>query len=98
MQTTATTRRERPAEADAPLPLLVAQLKPVAGTESCQVRHVGVAQSGRIAVKHEDGPELEIGAGEAYVIEPGKDAWVIGDEGFVGFEFEERSAEEHARG
>ena len=33
--------------------------KPVAGTESCQVRHVGVAQSGRIAVKHEDGTKLE---------------------------------------
>jgi hypothetical protein len=96
LQTTATTRREQPAEAVAPLPLLAAQIKPVAGTESCQVRHVGVADSGRIAVKHEDGTELQIGAGEAYVIEPGHDAWVIGDEGFVGFEFEERSAEEYA--
>ena len=45
-------------------------VKPVAGTESCQARHVGVVHSGRLAVKHEDGTELEIGPGEAYAIEP----------------------------
>jgi hypothetical protein len=41
--------------------------------------------------------ELELGAGEAYLIEPGHDAWVVGDEGFVGLEFESRAAEEYAR-
>jgi hypothetical protein len=30
--------------------------------------------------------------------EPGHDAWVVGDERFVGFEFESRSAEEYAKG
>ena len=73
-------------------------VKPVAGTDSCQVRHVGVVQSGRMVVKHEDGSEVELGPGEAYVIEPGHDAWLVGDEGFVGFEFEPRAAEEYARG
>ena len=73
-------------------------VKPVAGTDSCQVRHVGVVQSGRMAIKHEDGTEVEIGPGEAYVIEPGHDAWLVGDERFVGFEFEQRAAEEYARG
>ena len=73
-------------------------VKPVAGTDSCQVRHVGVAHAGRIAVKHDDGTEAEIGAGDAYVIEPGHDAWVVGDEQFVGFEFEQRAAEEYAKG
>src|SRR5215210_5050807 len=48
-------------------------IKPVAGTDSCQVHHVGVVQSGRIAIKHDDGTEIEIGPGEAYVIEPGHD-------------------------
>jgi hypothetical protein len=42
-------------------------------------------------------PEGEVGPGDAYVIEPGHDAWVVGDESFVGFEFEARSAEEYAR-
>jgi hypothetical protein len=73
-------------------------VKPVAGTESCQHKHVGVAHSGRMRVTHEDGTVVEIGAGEAYVIEPGHDAEVLGDEPFVGFEFEQKAAEEYARG
>src|SRR3990170_133740 len=73
-------------------------IKPVVGTESCQVRHVGVVQSGQMAIRHDDGTELELGPGDAYVIEPGHDAWVVGDEGFVGFEFESRAAEEYAKG
>ena len=35
---------------------------------------------------------------QAYVIDPGHDAWVVGDERFVGFEFESRSAEDYAKG
>jgi hypothetical protein len=73
-------------------------VKPVAGTESCQARHVGVVQSGKLHVVHEDGSEGEVGPGEAYLIEPGHDAWVVGDERFVGFEFESRSAQEYAKG
>jgi hypothetical protein len=72
-------------------------IKPHVGTESCQARHVGVAQSGRMHVTHEDGAAQEIAAGDVYVIEPGHDAWVVGDESFVGLEFESRSAEEYAR-
>ena len=33
----------------------------------------------------------------AYVIEPGHDAWVVGDELVVVYEFEARPAEEYAR-
>jgi hypothetical protein len=72
-------------------------VKPVAGTDSCQARHVGIAQQGRLVVRHEDGTELEIGAGEAYVIEPGHNAEVVGDERFIGYEFEQKAAEEYAR-
>jgi hypothetical protein len=70
-------------------------IKPVAGTESCRARHVGVLTQGRMHVRHDDGTELDLAPGEAYVIEPGHDAWVVGDERVVGFEFE--SAEEYAR-
>ena len=72
-------------------------VKPVVGTDSCQVNHVGIVQSGRMHVRHDDGTEREIGPGEAYVIEPGHDAWVVGDETFVGFEFDSRSADEFAK-
>ena len=49
-------------------------------------------------IVHDDGTELDIGAGQAYVIEPGHDAWVVGDEGVVAFEFEQQAAEAFARG
>jgi hypothetical protein len=71
-------------------------IKPVASTESCQLRHVGVAQAGQMRVTHEDGTVVEIVAGDAYVIEPGHDAEVLGDEAFVGFEFEPKAAEAFA--
>jgi mannose-6-phosphate isomerase-like protein (cupin superfamily) len=73
-------------------------VKPVAGTDSCRARHVGVVHSGRLAVRHDDGSEIEVGPGDAYVIEPGHDGWVVGDEPFVAYEFESPSAAEYARG
>jgi hypothetical protein len=72
-------------------------IKPIVGTDSCQLRHVGVVQSGAMHIEHEDGTEQDLQAGEAYVIEPGHNAWVVGDEPFVGFEFESRSAEVYAK-
>ena len=72
-------------------------IKPVVGTESCQVRHVGMIHSGRMHIAHDDGTEGDIGPGEAYVIEPGHDAWVVGDEPVVAFEFETQAAEDYAK-
>jgi len=40
---------------------------------------------------------MEVGPGDAYVMEPGHDAWVVGEETFVGYEFEPRAAEEYAK-
>ena len=73
-------------------------VKPVAGTDSCQARHVGVVHAGRLHVEHEDGTTMDLGPGDAYVIEPGHDASVVGDETFVGYEFENTAAEDYARG
>lgn len=70
-------------------------VKPVAGTDACQARHVGTIVSGHMHVRHTDGSEGDVGPGDAYVIEPGHDAWVVGDEPAVAFEFE--SAESYAR-
>jgi quercetin dioxygenase-like cupin family protein len=70
-------------------------VKPVVGTESCQLSHVGYAVSGRIGVRLNDGTEQSIGAGESYTIPPGHDAWVERDEPFVGIEV--MSAEEYAK-
>ena len=73
-------------------------IKPVVGTASCEARHIGVVQSGQLHIKHDDGTETDLSAGDAYVIEPGHDAWVVGDDTCVCFEFEQRSAEEYATG
>ena len=72
-------------------------IKAVAGTDSCQARHVGIVQAGTLRVTHNDGTEADLRAGDAYVIEPGHDASVIGNERFVAFEFETKTAEEYAR-
>jgi hypothetical protein len=73
-------------------------IKPIVGGESCRVHHVGLLQSGTMHVIHDDGSEQDIGSGQAYVIEPGHDAWVVGDEPVVGFEFDSGAAEEFAKG
>jgi mannose-6-phosphate isomerase-like protein (cupin superfamily) len=73
-------------------------VKPVAGTESCLARHVGAVVSGRMHAVQDDGTEAEIGPGEAYVIDPGHDAWVVGDDAFVGLEFESQTASTYAAG
>jgi mannose-6-phosphate isomerase-like protein (cupin superfamily) len=73
-------------------------IKPIAGTESCQTRHVGAVVSGQLQVRHNDGTEVQVGPGDAYVIEPGHDAWVIGSEPYVAFEFDSSAAETYARG
>jgi hypothetical protein len=72
-------------------------IKPVAGTETCQARHVGTLIAGDLHVQHSDGAELDIGPGDAYVIEPGHDAWVVSDEPVVGFEFEDATAQTYAK-
>jgi hypothetical protein len=67
-------------------------IKPVVGGDSCQARHVGAVVAGSLRIRHEDGTEQDVGAGDAYVIEPGHDAWVTSDVPFVAFEFESTTA------
>ncbi len=62
-------------------------VKPVAGTHSCQFRHLGFTISGSLGVRMDDGTELVIEAGEAYEIPPGHDAWVVGDKTWDAVEF-----------
>jgi quercetin dioxygenase-like cupin family protein len=70
-------------------------VKPVVGTETCQVSHVGYMVSGQLVVRLEDGTEQTISAGQSYTIPPGHDAWVVGDESAVGIEV--LSAEQFAK-
>ena len=58
-------------------------VKPIAGTESCQVRHTGLIVSGQMAIRFDDGQEVTVGPGDVIVLEPGHDAWTVGDEACI---------------
>jgi hypothetical protein len=72
-------------------------IKPVVGTDSCQVRHVGLFISGALHVEHADGSAIDLEPGSAYVIEPGHDAWVTSHDKAVMYEFESVAAETYAK-
>ena len=71
-------------------------VKPIAGTDSCQVAPVGYAVSGRMVVRMDDGAEHEFGPGDAGSTPPGHDAWIEGDEACVWLDF--AGAEQYAKG
>jgi len=62
-------------------------VKPIAGTDSCQALHVGYIMSGRMRVVMNDGTEAEAGPGDVVHIAPGHDAWVVGNEDCVFLDF-----------
>jgi quercetin dioxygenase-like cupin family protein len=62
-------------------------VKPLAGTASCQAGHTGYVVSGRMHLRMDDGAEGEIGPGDAVRIEPGHDAWIVGNEPCVFIDF-----------
>src|SRR3954468_24850686 len=62
-------------------------VKPIVGGESCQVNHVGYCISGRLHVRVGEGEELGIGSVSAMRVPPAQDAWVVGDEPYVGVDF-----------
>jgi class 3 adenylate cyclase/quercetin dioxygenase-like cupin family protein len=62
-------------------------VKPIVGTESCQVHHIGYVVSGHLRIEMTDGASLEVVGGDAFEIPPGHDAWVIGDEPWVSIDW-----------
>jgi hypothetical protein len=72
-------------------------VKPIVGSDDCQQHHVGYALSGTLHVVTADGQELEISEGDAYEIDPGHDAWVVGDQPYEALEFDSRTVETYAK-
>ncbi len=66
-----------------------ANVKPIAGTDSCQVAHLGYVLSGAMRVFMDDGSEAQVGPGDVVAIPPGHDAEVVGDEACVMVDFGE---------
>ncbi|MDX6603714.1 MAG: hypothetical protein QOF23_223 [Solirubrobacterales bacterium] len=64
-------------------------VKPIAGTDSCQAAHFGYVLSGAMNIHMDDGSELEVKAGDVFAIPPGHDADVPGPEACVMVDFGE---------
>ncbi len=58
-------------------------MKPITGTDSCRHAHVGFLAQGSLAVRFTDGCEIVHSAPDTIAVEPGHDAWVVGDERVV---------------
>jgi quercetin dioxygenase-like cupin family protein len=57
--------------------------------------HIGYVLSGQMVIRTSDGEQVTINPGEAFEVEAGHDAWVLGDEPCVALDFE--SGEETKR-
>jgi quercetin dioxygenase-like cupin family protein len=55
-------------------------VKPIAGTQTCQVAHTGHCLSGRMVIHMDNGEEFTLKPGQAFHIPPGHDAWTEGNE------------------
>ncbi len=60
-------------------------VRPLAGKDSEE--HIGYVLSGRMAVRANDGTQVELRPGDAFIVAPGGDAWVLGDEPCVALDF-----------
>lgn len=70
---------------------------PIAETESCQFHHNGMVVQGRLHIRMNDGAETEVGPGEVFVCSPGHDAWTVGDEPCVTYDFAGQTATDYAK-
>jgi hypothetical protein len=62
-------------------------VRPLVGTDSCETHHTGFVTQGRMRMRMDDGEEAEVGPGDVFVLPPGHDAWIVGDEQFIAYDF-----------
>lgn len=62
-------------------------VKPGAGTDLCEVAHIGLVIAGTAALRMADGAERLLTEGEFFAIPPGHDSWVVGDQPYVSLHF-----------
>jgi hypothetical protein len=58
-------------------------VKPLAGTDSCEAPHFQYHISGRLAIRMDDGTEFVAVPGDVTALPKGHDAWVVGEEEVV---------------
>lgn len=63
-------------------------MKSIVGTDFCMHAHVGFLAHGRVHIGYADGCTMELSAPRIVAIDPGHDAWVVGNEPAVLIEFD----------
>jgi hypothetical protein len=67
-------------------------MKPGVGTMLCRHAHVGFLARGHVRGQYADGCAFEFVAPQVLVVEPGHDAWVVGEEAAVLIQFDAEAA------
>lgn len=62
-------------------------VRPIAGTDWCEYHHLGLMMEGRLRYTTPEGLEMEVAPGMLFEILPGHDAWVVGDEAVIQYDF-----------
>jgi class 3 adenylate cyclase/quercetin dioxygenase-like cupin family protein len=62
-------------------------VRPIVGTESCQVHHIGYVISGHLHIEMTDGATIELIGGDIFEVPPGHDAWVVGSEPWISVDY-----------
>ena len=62
-------------------------VKPIAQTEWCEYHHLGLILEGTLHYVTPEGLEMEVSPGMLFEINPGHDAWVVGDTPVVQYDF-----------
>ena len=63
-------------------------MRPTVRTERCMHAHIGFLARGRIQGEYADGCTFDFTAPQVVTIDPGHDAWVVGDEEAVLIQFD----------
>jgi ketosteroid isomerase-like protein len=72
-------------------------MAPVAGTASCQIRHLGYVVSGSMQIRMDEGTESTLRAGDLFDLPAGHVGWVLGDQPCVMLDYSPE-ATRYARG
>ncbi len=62
-------------------------VKPIVKTKSCMAGHTQYVISGTLHIVMDNGTEFDVSAGDALIIPPGHNAWVVGNEPCVAIDF-----------
>lgn len=62
-------------------------VKPIVGTATCEVHHLGYVFSGHLHVDMDDGGSIDLTAGDVFEVPPGHVSYVVGDEPWTSLDF-----------